>query len=503
MTNLVDGLHMLADPIVLLYMVIGVVLGLIFGALPGLTAPMVLGLAIPFTFGMHPIEALLFLLGLNFGTMYGGSITAILINTPGTPAGAASALDGYPLTLQGKSNKALQMSALSAFAGALLSILSLVIFAPLLSKVALKFGPSEYFAIGLMGLSIVIGVAGKSISRAIISALLGLLLALVGTDPLTGAERFTFGNIFLSDGILSVPALVGLFAVTEILNQFVKGGSKSGNKVMSGVMGPGLTWEEIRKSLKTMFKGGIIGVVIGALPGVGAVISSFFSYNEAVRSSKEPETYGKGNLDGVAAAESGAIGTEAASLIPVLTFGIPGDIGSAIILGAMILHGVHVGPELFSRSGDLVTALFIGILILEVIVLAAGWFGAGWVARLVRIPVQYLFPIITVLVVTGSFALLNDMFAVWETLAFGVLGFVLTRFHYPIVPLLIGLILGPIIENNFLIAMSASANHPMEFLTRPLTAGILLFSVISLIVSVRIHKKAQKRMEAGGPSASA
>ncbi|WP_168120209.1 tripartite tricarboxylate transporter permease [Paenibacillus sp. HB172176] len=494
--DFIQALPLLFHPSVLLFMCIGVLAGMIIGALPGLTDPMALGLAIPFTFSMEPVQAILFLLGIHFGAVYGGSITAILINTPGTPAGAAAALDGYPLTLQGQSRKALQMSAISAFIGALISVAALMIFAPLLSKAALKFGPSEYFALGLFGLSVVAGVAGRSLSKALIAASLGIFVSFIGTDPIVGTQRFTFGSAHLTDGLDLVPVLIGLFAIPEILTQLLPGGAVAKDKDNSShvLTGMALTFADLKRSLKTIIKGSGIGVLIGALPGTGAVISSFFSYNEAVRSSKTPEKYGKGELDGVAAAESGSVSTESSALIPLLTFGIPGDVSTAILLGAFILHGVHVGPQLFQTSGDIVGAIFLGIILLEALVFLSGWYGSSLVSKLVRIPKTYLFSVITVLVVTGSYALTNDMFNVWVTLIFGILGYAMRRLDYPVVPLLLGIILGPIIEKNFLLAMASSGGDLASFLIQPLTAGILILAALSMVFTLRMHRNVQRRL---------
>ncbi|MFZ7104230.1 MAG: tripartite tricarboxylate transporter permease [Peptococcaceae bacterium] len=468
MESILNGVQLLFDPSLILFMFVGVGIGIIVGALPGLTDPMALGLGIPFTFGMEPLHAILFLLGIHFGALYGGTITAITINTPGIPAAAATAMDGYPLTQKGKSRKALQMSALSAFIGANISVLSLVIFAPLLGKVALGFGPSEYFALGLFGLSVVAAVAGKSLPKAVAAAALGILISTIGTDPLYGAERFTFGSFNLYTGIDLIPALIGLFAVSEILAQLA-GKAREEKKMEHRVEGQGLTPAEVKNSFKTILKGGAIGTFLGALPGTGAVIASFFSYNEAVRSSKTPENFGKGELDGVAA---------------------------AILLGAFILHGIRVGPDLFVTSGNFVYAMFIGIIILEIMVFLAGWYGSVWIAKIVRIPRHFLFPVITVLVVTGSFALNNNLFNVWVTLIFGLPGFLMLRFEYPLPPLLLGIILGPIIEKNFCLAMSATNGQPLQFLTRPITAFILTVALVSMYFSVKIHRQIQKGLNA-------
>lgn len=487
-----NGLYLLMDPTVLLFMAIGVLAGIMIGALPGLTSPMALGLMIPLTFGMEAISALLFLLGIHFGAIYGGAITAILINTPGTPAGAAAALDGYPLTKKGQSKKALQMAAFSAFFGATLSVFSLIIFAPLLAKFAIAFGPSEYFALGILGLSVVAGVAGRSLIKALIVAVFGVFISTIGHDSLFGVERFTFGSYYIYDGIDLVIALIGLFAVSQILIRLYEHKKEKILTIHTKVSGEGLKFSEIKKYSRSMTKGGLIGVFIGSLPGTGAVMSSFFSYSEAVRSSKNPEKFGKGELEGVAAAESGSNGTESAAMIPLLTFGIPGDVGMAVFLGALLLHGVNVGPELFTTSGDFLVALFAGIIVLEILIFLAAFYGSGLFSKAVTVPEYYLFPVIAVLVMTGSYALFNDIFFVWVALAFGLFGFLLIKLNYPIPPLLLGIILGPIIENNFLLAMSSTGGNMVEFLIRPITATILVIAVFAVIIAVRIHRRVQK-----------
>src|SRR5699024_10106254 len=490
----IESLQMLLDIKVIIFILIGILLGFVIGALPGLTDPMALGLAIPFTFGMEPLQAILFLLGIHFAAVYSGSMTAILINTPGTPAGAAAALDGYPLTQKGQSKKSLQMAAISALCGGTISIISLIVFAPIIANVAIKFGPSEYFALGIFGMSVIAGVAGKSLSKALFTASLGVFFSFIGTDPMMGVRRFTFDSCYLSDGIALIAALIGLFGISEIIIQSYNSAQVEKTFTNSKLAVIGLKSKEIKQSIKTIFKGGIIGTVVGALPGSGAVISSFLSYNEAVRSSKKPEKYGKGELDGVAASESGAVGTEASAFIPLLTLGIPGDVGSAIILSPMILHGIEVGPQLFSGSGEIVKALFGGMIIIEIGVFLAAWFGSTLVSKIVKIPSHYLFSVVSVLIVAGAFALENNMFNVWVTFAFGLLGYILLKFNYPLPPLLLGLILGPLIDKNFLLATSSSGGDWFAIITRPITAFILILAMISMFLSIRIQQRVSKRL---------
>ncbi|WP_182199772.1 tripartite tricarboxylate transporter permease [Paraliobacillus salinarum] len=497
MDNYIEAFQTLADPYIILLMIIGVLAGLIIGSLPGLTDPMALGLAIPFTFGMEPLAGILLLLAIHFGAIYGGSMTAILINTPGTPAGAAAALDGFPLTKKGHSKKALQMSALSALFAALVSVSALMLISPILAKVALKFGPAEYFALGIFGLSIVAGVAGKSLLKALIAATIGIFVSTIGADPLFGVERFTFGSYYLYEGIDLVTALIGLFALTEIFKRFQYPQQIDLNKINGNLnnKNKGLNRTEIKKSLKTMSKGSVIGVLVGALPGTGAVISSFLSYGEEVRSSEHPEKYGKGELNGVAAAESGAIGTESAAFIPLLTFGIPGDVATAILLGAFTLHGIKIGPDLFNGSSNLLLMIFMGILLLEIFVFLAGWYGSSLVTKIVKVPNAYLFPVITVLVVAGSFALMTSLFNVWVTLFFGFLGFVMIKFGYPLPPLLLGIILGPIIEHNYLLAISSTGGNIFEVISSPIALSILILAIIMMFLSFRMNKNIKRAIK--------
>ncbi|WP_407308043.1 tripartite tricarboxylate transporter permease [Desulfosporosinus sp. SB140] len=491
MEHFLSSLPLLSDPQVMLYMVIGVLAGFVIGVLPGLTDPMALALCIPLTFYMQPLPAILFLMGIHMACLYGGSITAIMLNTPGKPAAAATAIDGYPLTKKGQSRKALQMSAVSCLVGSTISVLALIIFAPLLGRVALEFGPSEYFAVGIFGISVVAVVAGKSLPKAFAAAALGILISTIGADPLFGIPRFTFGNLNLLSGIDIVPALTGLFAVSEIFIQISRK-SHGTKKLDLHLEGEGLTLGEFRKSLKTMIKSGIIGVLVGSHPGTGGVLSSFLSYNEAVRSSKNPEKYGKGELDGIAAAECGAAGTDSASLIPLLTFGVPGDMSSAILLGAFILHGIRVGPDVFTNFGNVIYAMFIGIIILEILVFVLGWYGSTFIAKIVHIPRHFLFAVITVLVVTGSFSLNNSFYDVWITLVFGLLGLIMRHRDYPLPALLMGLVLGPIIEKNFSLAMSSTGGNPIQFLIRPITLIILALAVIMMYLSVKVQRQMRK-----------
>lgn len=498
MNDFIEGFTLVSSMSIVVIIVVGVLIGLIIGALPGLTDPMALGLAIPFTFGMEPIAAILLLLAIHFGAIYGGTITAVLINTPGTPAAAAIAIDGYPLTKQGQSRKALQMGSVGGLVGGVISVISLMVFAPILADFALKFGPQEYFSLGIFGLSVVAGVAGKSLTKAFIAALLGVFVSTIGADPLMGVERFTFGSYFLYDGIDLVTSLIGLYALYEVFNRFYFRKDNllnqlNGNKVK--VSGEGLTFKEVKRSSKTLTKGGLIGVIVGALPGTGAPISAFMSYGEAVRSSKNPERYGKGELDGVAAAESGSIGTESAAMIPLLTLGIPGDVAMAILLGSFMLHGISIGPDLFTQSGHLVYAIYFGIILMLLLVFLFSWFGSSLIAKLVLIPDYFLYPMIIVLTVTGTFTLMNNIFNVWIAILFGLISFVMVKSDYPISPLLLGIILGPIIESNFLLSMSATDGDLTSFVTQPISAGILVLALISTILTIRAQRNIQRKLK--------
>jgi putative tricarboxylic transport membrane protein len=488
MQNILTGLINVIDINVFLVINFGLVLGIVFGALPGLTATMGVALFMPLTFGMDPIVGITMLLGIYCGGIYGGSITANLIKTPGTPASAATVLDGYPLTQQGHAGKALDMSLIASVIGGLFSALILLLVAPQLAKVALKFGPPEYFALAVFGLTIIASVATKNLFKGIIMGCRGMYISMIGLDEIGGMPRMVFGHTYLAGGIKLIPALIGLFAISEILNKIKQGEYRI--KQSAKFVKERVTWAELKASLKTIFKSSAIGTFIGAVPGTGAAIASFLSYNEAMRSSKTPEKFGTGHLDGIAAAEAGNNGVTGATLIPLLTLGIPGDTVTAVLIGALMMQGLQPGPALFRDNAPIVYTIMVGLIFVNLFMFVQGKLFVRIFLNVTKIPVNLLIPILLVLCLTGAFAENNTMFDVWMMMLFGIVGYVLLRNDFPVTPLLLARILGPLAEVSMRQSLILSEGSYAIFFTRPICLFFIVVSVLSVLFAV-FRKKPQ------------
>lgn len=432
------------DNVVVLF--VGVVIGTIVGAIPGMTTPMAVALTLPFTFTMTPVTGILLLLGVYKGGIYGGSITAILINAPGTPAASCTALDGYPLARKGEARRALDIALYSSCVADFISNISLIMFAGVLAAFALKFGSPEVFTLIVFSLTIIAGVSGNQIMKGLGSACIGLLLATVGLDLVYGTNRFVFGDVNLMSGLNFIPVLIGLFAMPEIINFYTR---REEVREHSALAGAGASVRDFLSSFKTIIRGSLIGVVMGAIPGIGGAPSAFLSYSEARRNSKNPENFGKGELEGVAAAESGNNGVAGATMIPLLALGIPGDIITAIILGAFMIHGLRPGPLMFEQNLSLIYALFIGIMLSSFYLLIVGKASIRVISRIADIPHRLLFPVVLVLCVFGAYAVNNSTFDVGIMFVMGVVGFAMLKLGIPAAPFLIAFILGPLLEDNF------------------------------------------------------
>ncbi len=425
---------------------LGVVIGTIVGAIPGMTTPMAVTLTLPFTFTMQPVTGILLLLGVYKGGIYGGSITAILINAPGTPAASCTALDGYPMARRGEARRALDIALYASCVADFISNISLILFAGILASFALRFGPPEVFTLILFALTIIAGVSGNQLLKGLGSACLGLLLATVGLDLVYGTNRFVFGDFNLMGGLAFIPVLIGLFALPEIINYYTRGETRTEHSPLAGL---GATFQDFMRCFKTIIRGSVIGVILGAIPGIGGAPSAFLSYAEAKRTSKNGDNFGKGELEGVAAAESGNNGVAGATLIPLLALGIPGDIITAIILGAFMIHGLRPGPLMFQENIDLIYALFIGIMLSSIYLLIVGKISIKLISRIADIPHRILFPVVFVLCVFGAYAVNNSMFDVTVMFIMGAVGFAMLKLQIPAAPFLIAFILGPMLEDNF------------------------------------------------------
>ena len=480
---------------VLLGMIFGVVTGIVIGALPGMTVVMAVSLALPFTFSMEPVVAISFLLGIYKAGVYGGSMSAILIGTPGTPGSAATVMDGYALTRKGLGKKALDMALYASVIADLLSDIITVLAAVQIAHLALMIGPVEFFAIIIFSLTIIAAVSGKSLIKGLISGGLGLLLATVGMDSLYGVTRFTFGNINLTGGLNMVPVLIGLFAIPEIIQQ-LKGKKLHPEKttildtdVVVSTQENKITWKEFTGIFPTIFRGAIVGSIIGIIPGVGASPASFLNYSRSKKVSKHPEEYGNGSLEGVAAAEAGNNGVCGPTLIPLLTLGIPGDKTTAVLLGAFVIQGLTPGPLLFVKHIDIIYGIFIAMIVINFIVFGIGKMALKWAALINRVPREVMFPIVFILCVFGSYASNNMLFDVWLMLIIGGMGYFMLMFGLPQAPFVIAFILSPLFEGGLRRSLIMSQGDLTVFVTQPIALTFLLLTLFSIIFILRGKKK--------------
>ncbi len=491
--NILDGLTLFFSLGNFAAIAAGVLVGVIVGAIPGLTATMAVALALPFTFSLPPITGILLLVGIYKGGVFAGSITAILIRTPGTPAAACTILDGYPMARRGEAGKALYMALYASCIADLISNLALIFLAGKIAAFALEFGPPEFFWLIAFSLTIVISISGSSLTKGLISGLLGILVSTVGLDLVYGTQRFTFDNFNLMGGVSYIPLLIGLFAIPEVIEFYIQ--KQTGFEVR-GSDKSRVTWPEFIRCLPTIIRGSLIGVVIGAIPGTGATAASFLSYGEAKRASRTPETFGRGEIKGVAASEAGNNGVAGATLIPLLALGIPGDVVTAVILGAFMLQGLAPGPLLFQDNITLIYAIFAGMMLSSIVLLIAGSLAIRSFARIADVPRHILLPLVLLFCVFGSYAVQNQMFDVLLMFAFGVFGFLMNRIGMATAPFLIGFILGPIFEDNlrrsYLIAENASI-----FFRSWICWFFIVATILSLFMGLRREWLAAKAAKAG------
>ncbi len=474
----------------LIFMLVGIGVGLVAGSLPGISVTLAVALMIPFTFSLPPDTAILMLIGVYCAGTYAGSVGAVLLKTPGTAASAATAEDGFALARQGKAGKALNMSLYASVAAGLFSGLVLLFAAPQVAKVALNFGPPEYFALAVFGLTIIASVSGLSLSKAVVMASLGMLIGTVGLDPITANTRLTFNIPTLLSGINLIPAMIGLFAISEMFNQIEKGVKKISST--AEVERERFGWKNVLPYRKTILKSSIIGTIIGAIPGTGGAIASFISYNEARRSSKEKDKFGKGSMEGVAASEAGNNGTTGATLIPLLTLGVPGDVVTAVLLSSLLIQGIQPGPQLFETHGVLVYTILLGFILVNILLFVVVKPSIRWFENITLIPSSILYPIILILCLFGAFAYNNSISSVWIAIIFGVIGYILPKFGYPVIPMLIAIILGPMAESSLRQSLSMSGDNFIIFVERPISAIFLLLAFLSAFMAIYQRNRKNK-----------
>ncbi len=479
---LIDGFQEVLIPINILIVFGGTLMGMLFGAMPGINASMGVALLLPLTYGMPPITALTMLLGIYCGAIYGGSITAILINTPGTTAAACTTLDGHPLAAQGKAGKAIGMATISSFVGGIISIIILIMLAPFLARVALRFGPPEYFALAVFGLSIITSLSSGTMVKGLIAGFFGLMLGTVGMDMMNGTPRYTFGQVSLLDGFSFIPVLIGLFAVSQILINVEN--LESLNMKDSKILGLLPTIKELKSVTPTILRSSLLGSFIGILPGAGATISSFICYNEAKRWSKTPELFGKGSLEGVAAPEAGNNAATGGAMVPLLSLGIPGSETTAVLLGAFMIQGISPGPLLFRDNIGVAYGIFAGLILANIAFLIIGLFGVKGFVKVLQIPTRILMPLILTLAFVGSYSVKNNLINVGIMLGFGLVGFFMKKLKFPITPVVLALILGPMAEANLRRALIMSEGNWSIFVQRPISLVLLIITVLSLLYPI-------------------
>lgn len=487
MTGWAEGFAALADWSVILMVPLGVLVGVAIGAIPGLSATVGMALFLPFTFSLDPLTGLVLLLGIYNGACYAGAIPAVLVNTPGTPSSAATALDGYPMALNGRAGEALTLSLVASVAGGLIGTVFLAFFAPLLADYALSFGTPEYFAIAILALTIIASIGGGSVAKGFVSASIGLLIASIGFDPIAGFPRLSFGNTQMSGGIELIALLVGIFGVAEALTQLEHTVAARQERKRIGGFTLGKAW--FRRLGSTTAGASTIGFATGMLPGVGGDIGGYMAYNEAKRFARDPSVFGQGEPRGVVAAEAANNASNMGSLVPTFALGIPGNTQAAVLLGALLIAGVQPGPGLFEAAPDLIYGSFMAMTLAYICLLVIGLVGIRLWIRVIQIPATYLWPLVIVFCVVGSYAVRTNVFDVVVMLSAGVLGYLLTKARYPVAPLLIAVIVGPIAEENFRRSMIL-ADGSFTWLMQPLTATILLFACASLVFSIVRERRA-------------
>mgnify|MGYP000413335251 CR=1 FL=1 len=489
MEQFLGGLQILLNWQNFLIIPVGLVIGIVVGAIPGLTSDLGIILCIPLTYGMDPTMAILMLLAIYCGGTYGGSITAILINTPGTSANAATLFDGYPMTVKGQAFKALQMALYASTIGGLISAFSLLFLAPLIAKITLLFGPAEYFALAVFGLSIITSVSAGNVIKGIMGGILGLFLATVGIDAMSGAIRFTLDTTYLMGGVSFIPILIGVFALSQALQSVEDCWQKSQVKQQLAIDRTLPSPADLKRCFVTLLRSSAIGTFIGCVPGTGGDIASFVAYDQAKRWSKYGSRFGTGEPEGIVAPEAGNNAVSGGAFIPVLTLGIPGDGATAIMMGALMVQGLQPGPLLFSEKAPDVYAIFIGLLLANVIMACMGYSLIRLFVKVTDVPQTVLLPLIIVMTFVGTYSYGNSMNDVLLMVVSGFAGYILNKLHFSMSAVIIGIILGGMAEQNFVGSLIMSDGNPTIFFTRPISLFFLAAAAVSLAAPFVMKKK--------------
>ncbi len=486
MEEFVAAIQQLCTPVPLLLMLLGTALGITVGAIPGLTGAMLIALSLPLTYHMSASDALVLLVSMYVGSISGGLLTATLLRMPGTPASIMTTFDGYPLARSGKPGRALGLGITASFVGGLISWFFLILLSAPMAEFSTRLGYFEFFALVLMTLFLIASVSGKSLLLGVLSGLLGILVSMPGMSPSTGELRLTFGYAELNDGLKLLPVLIGLFAVSQIIEEILSV-NRQAEAVPVSRQGMFMSLRDWSKQGVNLVRSGFIGTWIGILPGIGANIGSMMAYSAARNFSRTPEEFGHGSEEGIVASEAANNATVGGALIPLIAMGIPGSVIDAILLGALVIHGLQPGPLLFEAHPDVAYTIMLTMLFANCAMFVMMVASAGLLARLMQFPRVYLIPIVLVFCVVGSYALSNRMFDVWVMLSFGAIGFAMQRVGIPLAPFVIGFILSPVAEEKLSAGLMQSGGSYLPLVTRPLS---LLFCIIALItLFVPLYKR--------------
>lgn len=487
----------LADPLALAMLMLGVVIGTTFGALPGLGSIVALSVVLPFTFGMEPMLAMFLYAGIMSSVTFGGSVPAILLNTPGTPPNAATCFDGYPMAQRGEGARAVAVSATSCFVGSLAGAVVTLALLPIIKPIVFAFGPPEFFWLVVFGLVMIAFASRANMVKGLIGGGVGIMLSMVGYSDMYDTFRYTMGSNYLWDGIPLVPFVVGLFAVSELISYSARGGATvtAGKAASINWRGQVLTGiRDVMSRPLQWLRASVIGAGIGIIPGLGGGVAAFMSYFVGMKHTTEPELYGKGSVEGIIASETANDAKEGGALLPTVAFGLPGSPDMAILLGAFILHGMQPGPLMLRDHMDLIYALLFGIVVSQVATSGLGLLATPWLARLSVLPSRWIAPFVLILVFTGTYMVRTNIFDVAMAIAAGIFGYVMRRYGFPLITIVIGYILGPLAEKSYLQSMQISDGSYMIFVTEPIALVLMILTVVTVAAPI----VAAGRKKAGG-----
>lgn len=494
-----EALNVLTDPILILIVLAGTILGLVFGSLPGLSATMGVALLIPITYTMDPQYALASMMGCFIGGIAGGAVSAILLHIPGTPASVCTTFDGYPMAQQGRGAEALGWAAFASGWGSIISWLILVMMAPMLASVCVSFSSPEYAALALFGLTIISAVSGKSVVKGLLAGLIGIMVSCIGMDPVYGTGRFTFGNMNLISGIDTLPAIIGFYSLPEVLKGCVGKGNPQPIGISSKNFVP--SFKNQIRHIPNIIRSSIIGTFIGIVPATGSGIAAYIAYDQAKRFSKDPDSFGNGNIDGIIASEAANNGVCGGALIPMLTLGIPGDSVTAVIMGGLMIYGFAPGPSLFVKSPDIIGTIFTCVFIASIMMVLVQLVGIKVFIRVLSVPISYLSAILVVLSLIGCFALRNNFFDVVIGAVLGGMGYLMVKGGFPVAPAVLGLVLGSMFESEVRRALQVSQGNFSIFFSRPVSCVVIIISFIVVAncayKNVKAYRKSRTQVEGG------